>query len=192
MLPMIKKPKEVTEARYMKGAPREYRFSADVGKFYTQRKSKELGSEITVVPIMVNAFNAPADFMGNESYSGRPFVQLFFLNQKGSVCSLMFHSASARSFTTVAQDAFYDNLEITFNQLHMKAVKVSSKGGREYYKLEFELKALDAKDSSEIQDLCADILDGELFSLRTAHLTMVDLSGLNMSVPQLEAPDDSE
>ena len=127
---MIKKPKEVTEVRYMKGTPREYRFSADVGKFYTQRKSKELGNELTVVPIMINAFNAPADFMGNESYSGRPFVQLFFLNQHGHVCSLMFHSASVRSFITVAEDAFYDNLEITFNQLHMKAVKTASKEGR--------------------------------------------------------------
>lgn len=179
---MIKESK-IKETVYMKGRPREYRFSADNGHFYTPRKAEDLGTSLSIVPIMVNAFNAPENFMGNESYSGRPFIQIYFLNEQGHVCTLMFHSASVRGFMDVIEDSFYNKLTLTFSLLTMTSEKVQNKDGLTYYKLKFTQEAIDAKASTQIQDLCGDLLDGELFSMRTAYIDMVDFSELNMSIP---------
>lgn len=151
--------KGISDAIYMVGTPRNYRFDGQSGIFYSPNKEESFGDKIKMRPFSVRCFIAEEGFMGEETYADRPFVQLFFLNKKGHVCSILVHSASARSFKKMSVDMFYGGVELSDVVLVLESVKESSSDGKfNYYSCKFSFEELDVKTVNTQRDMFSNLL----------------------------------
>lgn len=173
--------KSISKAVYMTGSPRNYRFDGQNGIFYSPNKEESLGDSIEMKVILHSAFVAPPMFMGEESYSGRPFIELFFLNNKGHMCSILLHSQSARSLQKLSVDMFYDDVSFSDVILVLSANKLTSSDGKfTFYAVEFSTKKIEAQQVKEDTEKIESIMAGidNVFNTYTMGMNNVSLGEL--------------
>ena len=115
---------EVTSVQYLVGRPRTYRFDASRGFFSLNgmipiSKKEEA---VTIIPIAYRIFTA--DILG---VKGKQWVELFFLNRRNQVCSLLMHGYSVDSLLESTTDLFYDDVNLCGVALSIQPIEKTSK-----------------------------------------------------------------
>ena len=189
---IIKTPNSVKEVLYLDGFPFSYRFDGKTGQFKNKRGRNIVAEEkFSIIPIGVECFNAPDNYMGQDSYSGRPFVNLYFINEKGALSSIMFHSGSVHNLGKELRESFYDGVEFLFSRLTMTSEKKKSEEGHDFYVINFEIAKADPKEVSHLESIAAPILENSIISNDTKHCEIVSFDKLDLDIPTnlLETPE---
>jgi hypothetical protein len=93
--------------RYFEGAPQGYRYESSKGNFNVNGEINITSTKdhLSILPLAMRHFDAPELF----KIKGKQWIELFFLNEAGNVCSLNFHGFSVlRFFEIVKKKLFYD------------------------------------------------------------------------------------
>ena len=145
---------EITAIQYLVGHPRTYRFDASRGFFtlngITPISKKE--QAVTIIPVAYRIFKA--DILG---VKGKQWVELFFLNGRNQVCSLLMHGYSVESLLDSTTDLFYDDVNLCGVALTIQPIEKTSKQQDEngkypkYFIGKFSYQLLDevAKENSQ-------------------------------------------
>lgn len=139
-------PERVT---YLTGHPRNYRFNAKNGtlNYEDQEQITQPGSTFSLIPLAFRVFEA-ALFSGKI----RDWFEVFFLNQSGQLCGLLFHSASVdRLQQAVSKDLFYEELGILDCVLTVRPIPRNHKEFGPYYVADFLFEEMppEAKHKAE-------------------------------------------
>ena len=133
---------------YLTGRPRNYRFNAKNGtlNYEDQEQITQPGSTFSLIPLAFRVFEAP--LFANKV---RDWFEVFFLNQSGQLCGLLFHSASVdRLQQAVSKDLFYEELSILDCVLTVRPIPRNHKEFGPYYVADFLFEEMpqDAKDKA--------------------------------------------
>lgn len=126
------------------GAPLNYRFNASgqggILNFegLDNANLTKAGHPFTLCPIGFRAFNAMK--FGREK--AQIWIEIFFLNEKGNACSVMFHSSSAENFLTTSKLLAYDDLTIADIKLCVTPQAKQNKDGNAYFICKFDIEEL--------------------------------------------------
>ncbi len=115
---------EITAIQYLVGHPRTYRFDASRG-FFTLNGITPISKKdqaVTIIPIAYRIFKA--DILG---VKGKQWVELFFLNGRNQVCSLLMHGYSVDSLLESTTDLFYDDVNLCGVALTIQPIGKTSK-----------------------------------------------------------------
>lgn len=139
------------KVRYRSGFPRSYRFDASRGIFVIGEKPiTQRGESLNFIPIGYRIFQD--EIMGLDL---KKWVEFFFLNQAGHVCSLLFHGFSVESLERKTNDLFYDEVNLTEVQLTVKPIEKIKKSGEgkgsKYFIAEFDYKILNTQERADIK-----------------------------------------
>jgi hypothetical protein len=146
---------QVTNIKYLPGAPRQIRFDAKAGQFNVNGK-EPLGPTLTFQPVAWEFFTADILNMGLKSW-----VELFFLDEKNRLCALLFHGYSVDALTHVSVPLFYDDLSLADIVLTVTAEqkinnKIQPKGI--YYIADFTYTEANPQRTADLKEL-AGMLD---------------------------------
>ena len=138
--------------RYRPGFPRRYRFDASRGVFGVNGDAtiSKRGASISFIPISYRVFKD--DILG---YGLKKWIEFFFVNQAGHLCSLLFHGFSVENLQRKTNDLFYD--EVNLSQVILTATpieKVKQEGegkGNKYFIAEFSYKVLEKEQQANIK-----------------------------------------
>jgi len=124
---------DITKALYMQGHPRTYRFDAKDGrtKDHNGDSLTKSGDPLRITPLSYRMF-----FAEMFDYSPRTWLEVFFLNAAGQVCSMLFHGYSAQEFELSCAALFYDEAavnEAEFEIAGMQKEKVLEDGQKAKY-----------------------------------------------------------
>lgn len=115
---------EIRPLKYRVGSPRAYRF--DAGKGQVNRDGQEIitksGEPFSFIPVAWRVFNDNLFDMGRKKWA-----EMFFVNQHGILCLIMFHTYTVESLIEIESDLFYDDLKITDVVLTIKPEAKTSK-----------------------------------------------------------------
>lgn len=132
--------------KYMKGAPRQYRFDASKGFFNIKGETRltKNGESLTIIPLAYQIF--VDDILGDQ-YGKMRWLELIFLNEQLQVCSMLLHGYSVENFMRNADELFYDNANFRQVKLTIKPVEKTSTNpnakGAKYWMAFFDYKVLD-------------------------------------------------
>ena len=130
----------VERIAYRTGTPRNYRFNAKRGtlNYEDQEAITTTGSTFSLIPLAFRIFSAPL-FKGDH----RDWVELFFLNQSGHLCGLLFHSSSVdRLEQAMARDLFYEDLSLLDCVLTVRPISRTHEKYGPYYVADFLFEPL--------------------------------------------------
>lgn len=115
---------EIRPLKYRVGSPRPYRF--DAGKGQVNREGQETitksGEPFSFIPVAGRFFNDNLFEMGRKKWA-----EMFFVNQNGILCSILFHTYTVDSLQEIESDLFYDDLQIQSVILTVKPEEKTSK-----------------------------------------------------------------
>jgi hypothetical protein len=137
--------------KYREGFPRHYRFDASRGLFSLSEKNiTQKGESLSFIPISYRIFQD--DILG---YGLKKWVEFFFLNQLGHVCSLLFHGYSVENLEKGTLDLFYDEVNLSEVILTVTPIEKTKKDGEgkgsKYYIAEFTYQVLPNEDRNVIK-----------------------------------------
>lgn len=131
--------------KYIDGAPLNYRFNASSQGGNLNFEGMEnanltkKGASFSICPIGFRAFVNRK--FGREK--AQTWVEIFFLNVRGQVGCLMFHSASGENFLNISKLLAYDDLKISDIKLNITPrTKTNKDSGNDYYICEFDFEEL--------------------------------------------------
>jgi hypothetical protein len=135
--------------KYHKGYPRNYRFNAKNGtlNYEDQEQITKPGSTFSLIPLAFRIFEAPLF-----SKKTRDWFEVFFLNQSGHLCGLLFHSSSVdRLQQAVAKHLIYDEISILDCVLTVRPIPRSHQEHGPYYVADFLFEEMPqpAKDKAQ-------------------------------------------
>lgn len=136
----------LSEIKYLPGFPRKYRFDAKSGKlnFNGETDITSKGQSFTIIPLAYRVFTD--EILG---YSRRKWAELFFINQAGQMCSLLFHGYSVDQLQLILGDLYYEDAGLTDIQLTVHPEPRSNDFGN-YYVASFGFEVLSAKDREQL------------------------------------------
>ena len=139
------------QIKYRPGFPRHYRFDANRGLFSLSEMTITKKAEpLSFIPISYRIFKD--DILG---YGLKKWVEFFFVNQLGHLCSLLFHGYSVENLEKKTNALFYDSVNLSQVMLTATPVeKVKSAGegkGNKYFIAEFSYKVLDEKQQEDVK-----------------------------------------
>ena len=95
------------ELRYMPGSPKQYRADAKVGQFNINGRTV-VGDSLEIHPIAYRFFR---DNLFNRG--ALEWVELFFINEKNCLSSIMFNGYSVQNLVQLLGELFYDDVTLT-------------------------------------------------------------------------------
>lgn len=139
--------KTFKEIQYLQGAPRTYRFHAKAGNFNFRGETQltNRGESFTFIPIAYRFFSG--EVLG---YDFRNWVEFYFINQLGQVCSLLFHGYSVDNLRLTFADMHYDRIDFTQVKLSATPEQRTNQHGS-YYLASFSYKVLTEEESQALQ-----------------------------------------
>ena len=147
---------EVTETsrfRYLAGHPRQIRFDAKAGQFNIGGVTP-LGNALEFVPLAWRIFQDNILNMGRKTWA-----ELFFVDEKGAVCAVLFHGYSVENLYRLIEPLFYDDLTLADVKMKVQAEKKeTTKDGKKatYYIAQFSYEAADAAEVAASRDFARD------------------------------------
>ncbi|MGY3089938.1 hypothetical protein ACVWYF_002986 [Hymenobacter sp. UYAg731] len=144
---------QVSRFRYLPGHPRQVRFDAKAGQFNING-TVPLGASISFVPLAWRVFQDDILNMGRKLWA-----ELFFADDKGAVCAVLFHGYSVENLYRLIEPLFYDDLTLADVVVKAQAVKKeTTKDGKKatYYIAEFSYEAAAAAEVAARRDFAHD------------------------------------
>lgn len=152
-------------AVYLPGLPLTYLFNAKLGYFTVKgREDSPRFQKLTIKPVGFMAFKTPADrpLFGKDTW-----VEFFFANERGAICSVMLHGYSAKRLKQFyAQVLHYEEIDILDTVISIVPEQLSNEHGTFYiaqfqYKGESKFREWQKWLPADIYNLdSADYLDG--------------------------------
>ncbi len=178
---------QVPAFRYLPGHPRQVRFDAKAGHFNING-TVPLGASISFVPLAWRVFQDDILNMGRKLWA-----ELFFADEKGAVCAVLFHGYSVENLYRLIEPLFYDDLTLADVVVKVQAVKKeTTKDGKKAteYIAEFSYTAADAAEVAARRDFARDF---PIWRAET-HTGKADMRIVHgYTVPAAEeAPDETE
>jgi len=135
------------EIQYLKGAPRAYRFDAKGGflSFRGETRLTTKGEAFTFIPIAYRIF--ADEILG---YDRRKWVEFYFINQIGQVCSVLFHGYSVDNLRLTFADMHYDRVNFTQVKLTVKPEQRTNQHGS-YYLATFSYEVLEQEEVTTLE-----------------------------------------
>ncbi len=144
---------QVPAFRYLPGHPRQVRFDAKAGQFNING-TVPLGASISFVPLAWRVFQDDILNMGRKLWA-----ELFFADEKGAVCAVLFHGYSVENLYRLIEPLFYDDLTLADVRVTVAAEKKqTTKDGKTatYYIAQFSYAAADAAEVAARRDFARD------------------------------------
>ncbi len=144
---------QVPMFRYLPGHPRQVRFDAKAGQFNINGTTP-LGSSLSFIPLAWRVFQDDILNMGRKLWA-----ELFFADEKGAVCAVLFHGYSVENLYRLIEPLFYDDLTLADVVVKVQASKKeTTKDGKKatYYIAEFSYTAADAAEVATRRDFARD------------------------------------
>ena len=139
--------------RYLPGHPRQIRFDAKAGQFNING-TVPLGSSISFIPLAWRIFQDDILNMGRKTWA-----ELYFTDEKGAVCAVLFHGYSVENLYRLIEPLFYDDLTLADVTVKVTAAKKeTTKEGKKatYYIAEFSYTAADPAEAQARKDFARD------------------------------------
>ena len=139
---------EVTETsrfKYLPGHPRQIRFDAKAGVFNIGGQTV-IGKSLSFIPLAWHIFQDNILNMGRKTWA-----ELYFVDDKGAVCAVLFHGYSVENLYRLIEPLFYDDLTLADVVVTVTAQKKQTeKEGKTatYYIAEFSYTPA---DKAEVQ-----------------------------------------
>ena len=184
------------QIKYRPGFPRHYRFDASRGLFSLSEMTITKKAEpLSFIPISYRIFKD--DILG---YGLKKWVEFFFINQLGHVCSLLFHGYSVENLERCTHDLFYDEVNLSEVILTVTPIEKTKKEGEgkgsKYFIAEFSYQVLSNDQRNEIKLLGealniwrADTLTGgstmELSVNYKPPIQLIEVGNHNEPIPEL-------
>lgn len=142
-----------SKIKYLKGAPRQYRFDAKDGSFNINGEQK-IGSSLSFQPLAWRIFEDDILQMGKKKWA-----ELFFVDEKNCVSVILFHGFSVDNLMRLIEPLYYDDatladVVLTVNTTKKENTKITPKGV--YYIAEFTYKAAEAEKVKMLAEFRAD------------------------------------
>jgi hypothetical protein len=139
--------------RYLPGHPRQVRFDAKAGQFNING-TVPLGSSLSFIPLAWRVFQDDILNMGRKLWA-----ELFFADDKGAICAVLFHGYSVENLYRLIEPLFYDDLALADVTVKVTAEKKqTTKDGKTatYYIAQFSYEAADAAEVAARRDFARD------------------------------------
>ncbi len=139
--------------RYLPGHPRQVRFDAKAGQFNING-TVPLGSSLRFIPLAWRVFQDDILNMGRKLWA-----ELFFADDKGAICAVLFHGYSVENLYRLIEPLFYDDLTLADVTVKVTAEKKqTTKDGKTatYYIAQFSYEAADAAEVAARRDFARD------------------------------------
>ncbi len=139
--------------RYLPGHPRQVRFDAKAGQFNING-TVPLGSSISFIPLAWRIFQDDILNMGRKTWA-----ELYFADEKGAVCAVLFHGYSVENLYRLIEPLFYDDLTLADVVVTVTAAKKeTTKDGKKatYFIAEFSYTAADPTEAQARKDFARD------------------------------------
>ena len=142
---------EVTETsrfKYLPGHPRQIRADLKAGVFNVNG-DKVLGKTLSFIPVALRIFSDNILNMGRKVWA-----ELFFVDESGVVCAVLFHGYSVENLQKLNASLFYDDLNLTDVVLTVTPIKKQTeKDGKPatYFIAEFTYEPVKPADQAEVQ-----------------------------------------
>ncbi len=139
------------QIKYRPGFPRNYRFDASKGLFSLNEMTITQKAEpLSFIPFSYRVFRD--DILG---YGLKKWVEFFFVNQLGHVCSLLFHGYSVENLERKTNELFYDEVNLSEVILTVTPIEKTKKEGEgkgsKYFIAEFSYQVLSNEQRNEIK-----------------------------------------
>ena len=144
---------QVPRFRYLPGHPRQVRFDAKAGQFNIGG-TVPLGSSLSFIPLAWRVFQDDILNMGRKLWA-----ELFFADDKGAICAVLFHGYSVENLYRLIEPLFYDDLTLADVTVKVTAEKKqTTKDGKTatYYIAQFSYEAADADEVAARRDFARD------------------------------------
>ena len=144
---------QVSRFRYLPGHPRQVRFDAKAGQFNIGG-TVPLGSSLSFIPLAWRVFQDDILNMGRKLWA-----ELFFADDKGAICAVLFHGYSVENLYRLIEPLFYDDLTLADVTVKVTAEKKqTTKDGKTatYYIAQFSYEAADAAEVAARRDFARD------------------------------------
>ncbi len=139
--------------RYLPSHPRQVRFDAKAGQFNING-TVPLGSSISFIPLAWRIFQDDILNMGRKTWA-----ELYFADEKGAVCAVLFHGYSVENLYRLIEPLFYDDLTLADVVVTVTAAKKeTTKEGKKatYFIAEFSYTAADVAETQARKDFARD------------------------------------
>ena len=143
----------VSRFRYLPGHPRQIRFDAKAGQFNIGG-TVPLGNSLSFIPLAWRIFQDDILNMGRKLWA-----ELFFADDKGAICAVLFHGYSVENLYRLIEPLFYDDLTLADVKVKVQAEKKeTTKDGKKatYYIAQFSYEAADPAEVAALRDYAAD------------------------------------
>jgi hypothetical protein len=147
---------EVTEKsrfKYLPGHPKQIRADLKAGVFNVGG-DKVLGKTISFIPVALRIFSDNILNMGRKVWA-----ELFFVDETGAVCAVLFHGYSVENLQKLNAGLFYDDLNLTDVVLTVTPIKKQTeKDGKPatYFIADFSYTAADPAEVQARQEFAED------------------------------------
>ncbi|GAA4027929.1 hypothetical protein GCM10022409_09940 [Hymenobacter glaciei] len=144
---------QVSRFRYLPGHPRQVRFDAKAGQFNIGGITP-LGSSLSFIPVAWRVFQDDILNMGRKLWA-----ELFFADDKGAICAVLFHGYSVENLYRLIEPLFYDDLTLADVTVKVTAEKKqTTKDGKTatYYIAQFSYETADAAEVAARRDFARD------------------------------------
>ncbi len=142
---------ERTRFKYLPGHPRQIRFDGKGGVFNVGGE-QVLGKSLSFIPVALRVFADNLFNMGRKVWA-----EVFYVDEKGIVCGVLFHGYSAENLQHLNADLFYDDLHLTDVVLTATAVKKENKKvGGSYFIAEFSYQPADPAEVQARREFAED------------------------------------
>lgn len=144
---------ETSRFRYLPGHPRQVRFDAKAGSFNISG-TVPLGNSLEFVPLAWRIFSDNILNMGRKTWA-----ELFYIDEKGAVCAVLFHGYSVENLYRLIEPLFYDDL--TLGDVKVKVTpekKQTTKEGKTatYYIAGFSYTKADPAEVQALREFAED------------------------------------
>ncbi|HEX8429307.1 hypothetical protein [Hymenobacter sp.] len=143
----------VPRFRYLPGHPRQIRFDAKAGQFNIGGTTP-LGNSLRFIPLAWRIFQDDILNMGRKLWA-----ELFFADDKGAICAVLFHGYSVENLYRLIEPLFYDDLTLADVAVKVTAEKKqTTKEGKTatYYIAQFSYEAADPAEVAARRDFARD------------------------------------
>lgn len=144
---------EKSRFRYLPGHPKQICADLKAGVFNVGG-DRVLGKTISFIPVALRIFSDNILNMGRKVWA-----ELFFVDDSGAVCAVLFHGYSVENLQKLNASLFYDDLNLTDVMLTVTPIKKQTeKDGKPatYFIAEFSYTAADPAEVQARQEFAED------------------------------------
>jgi len=145
---------QVSRFRYLPGHPRQVRFDAKAGQFNIGG-TVPLGNSLSFIPLAWRIFQDGILNMGRKLWA-----ELFYADDKGAICAVLFHGYSVENLYRLIEPLFYDDLTLADVVVKVTAEKKQTvKEGKTatYYIAQFAYEPAPAEEVAARRDYARDL-----------------------------------